>query len=164
MRSPALGPSSHCPLLSVAFADDAQSSNIRTTTNPVLCLMTPPVIADQLRLAWQRRLMDRILHLPSGKAVSSRGSSTVPLLGEGRRGGEGNDRPRHRNRPRSPESLGPRPGGSFLPGRSGIRPHVPGARRGLSLRGRVSPPHRTEYLGEPRRIAAAARHDGSLSF
>ena len=34
---------------------------------------------------------------------------------------------------------------------------------GVHLRRRVSSPHRAEYLGEPRRIATARRHDGPVS-
>ena len=35
--------------------------------------------------------------------------------------------------------------------------------RGVHLRRRLSPPHRAEHLGEPRRLAAAAGHDRPVS-
>ena len=69
--------------------------------------------------------------------------------------------PQGPHRPRPPQGRRPRPGARLLPRRARLRAD-PALRRagGVPLGRRLSPPHRAEHLGEPRRPPAAAGTTG----
>ena len=74
------------------------------------------------------------------------------------------DRRRRAHRPRAPQGRRPRARAVVLLRRAGLRADAAARQRGgLRVGRRLSPPHRAQHLGEPRRLAAAARHDRPLS-